>query len=57
MKKDIIGLASDHAGYETKQIIIEYLKENGYEYKDFGCFSTDSCDYARSEERRVGKEC
>ncbi|ETD21112.1 MULTISPECIES: RpiB/LacA/LacB family sugar-phosphate isomerase [Prevotellaceae] len=41
----IIGLASDHAGYELKQFAIQYLKEKGYRYKDYGTFSKDSCDY------------
>ena len=41
----IIGLASDHAGYELKQFVIQYLKEKGYRYKDYGTSSKDSCDY------------
>jgi ribose 5-phosphate isomerase B len=41
----IIALASDHAGFEKKQVIIQYFKEKGIEYKDFGCYSPDSCDY------------
>lgn len=41
----IIGLASDHAGYPLKEHIKEWLTANGYEYKDFGTNSTDSCDY------------
>lgn len=43
MKK--IALASDHAGYETKQELIKMLKEAGHEIKDFGCYSTESVDY------------
>ena len=43
MKK--IALASDHAGYETKQELIKMLKEQGHEIKDFGCYSTESVDY------------
>ncbi len=46
MDKNIIGLACDHAGFEKKQVVIAYLKEHGYEYKDFGCYSEESCDYA-----------
>lgn len=41
----MIALGSDHGGYELKQEIIQYLKENGIEYKDFGCHNTESCDY------------
>jgi len=41
----IIGLASDHAGYNLKCIIKEYLEKHGYETKDYGCDSSISCDY------------
>ena len=40
-----IGIASDHAGYETKQILIEYLKELNYEVLDYGTNNLDSVDY------------
>lgn len=40
-----IALGSDHGGYRLKNEIISFLKENGYELKDFGTFSTESCDY------------
>ncbi|MCF0206941.1 MAG: ribose 5-phosphate isomerase B [Bacteroidales bacterium] len=40
-----IGFACDHAGYEIKTFLIEYLKQKGYEIIDFGTNSTDSCDY------------
>jgi ribose 5-phosphate isomerase B len=40
-----IAMGSDHGGYELKEIIIKHLKEKGLEVKDFGCYSTDSCDY------------
>ena len=40
-----VALCSDHAGFATKQAIIEYLKQNGIPYKDFGTYSEDSCDY------------
>lgn len=40
-----IGLASDHAGYELKQYVKQYLEEKGLSYKDYGTYSTDSCDY------------
>lgn len=41
----VIAMASDHAGYETKMALIPYLQSKGYEIMDFGCFSTESCDY------------
>ena len=40
-----IALGSDHGGYELKCHIAELLKELGYDYEDFGCYSAESCDY------------
>ena len=40
-----VALCSDHAGYATKQAVINYLKENNIEFKDFGTYNEDSCDY------------
>lgn len=40
-----IALASDHAGYNLKQEVIKHLQHEGATTHDFGCFSTDSCDY------------
>lgn len=41
----MIGIAADHAGYELKGQLIEYLRGQGHEVKDFGTHSTDSMDY------------
>lgn len=41
----MIALGSDHGGYDLKQVIIEYLKEKGIAYKDFGCMDKSSTDY------------
>ncbi len=41
-----IAICSDHAGYELKNKIIDYLKSQGVvELKDFGAFSAESSDY------------
>src|SRR5690554_6238787 len=40
-----VAIGSDHAGFEYKAKIIEYLKGKGIEVEDFGAFSTDSVDY------------
>ena len=32
----LIGLASDHAGYELKEYVKHWLDTKGWEYKDFG---------------------
>ena len=41
----MIGLCSDHAGYELKEYIKTLLDARGLSYKDFGTYSSDSCDY------------
>lgn len=40
-----VALASDHAGFEYKQAIHDWLEARGHEVKDFGTFSTASVDY------------
>ncbi len=45
MERKTIGLASDHAGFELKQHVIAWLEAKGWAYKDFGTYSSDSCDY------------
>lgn len=40
-----IAIGSDHGGFNLKGKIIKFLEENGHEVKDFGTYSTDSCDY------------
>lgn len=41
----MIAIGSDHGGYELKRGVIDYLKSKGIEYKDFGCYNKNSCDY------------
>lgn len=40
-----IGLASDHAGFALKEFVKEYLTQKNIKFKDYGCFSEESCDY------------
>ena len=40
-----VGLCSDHAGFELKNLIVGYLEAQGVEVRDFGTFSAESCDY------------
>lgn len=40
-----IGIASDHAGFEYKEKLVEYLREEGHEVTDFGAYSAESMDY------------
>lgn len=41
----MLGIASDHAGFEMKEELKKYLTELGYEVKDFGTHSPESMDY------------
>ena len=41
----MIAIGSDHGGFALKQEIIRWLEKEGYEYRDYGCYSEASCDY------------
>jgi len=41
----MISIGCDHGGFELKNVLIKYLEEQGYEYKDCGTFSEASVDY------------
>lgn len=41
----MIAIGSDHGGFELKKEIIAYLEKNNLEYKDYGTYTPDSCDY------------
>ena len=41
----MIALGSDHGGFALKQEIIKYLEDNNIQYKDYGCYDENSCDY------------
>ena len=40
-----IAMASDHAGFGLKDMLLLYLEREGAKVKDFGCYSLESCDY------------
>src|SRR5260370_4295786 len=40
-----ITIGADHAGFELKQVLIDYLRQNGHELKDVGSNSTGPVDY------------
>ena len=39
-----IGISADHGGFELKETLKSFLKENGYEIVDFGARQLDSND-------------
>lgn len=40
-----IALGCDHAGYELKETVKEYLEAENHDYFDFGTFGASSIDY------------
>jgi ribose 5-phosphate isomerase B len=44
-KGRLIALAADHRGLHLKETLKDLLKSKGYEVKDFGTNSQESCDY------------
>ncbi len=38
-------IGSDHAGFEVKPFVIEYLQKKGIEVEDLGTYSNESVDY------------
>ena len=40
-----ISIGTDHAGFPLKAPITQLLRERGYQVLDFGCDSSESCDY------------
>ena len=43
--RETLAIASDHAGYEMKIAIIEYLQSKGYHVYDFGTDSAEAVNY------------
>ena len=41
----MIAVGSDHGGFALKKAILAHLEKHGLEYKDFGTWSEESCDY------------
>jgi ribose 5-phosphate isomerase B len=40
-----IAIGADHAGFELKEKVREWLTRSGFEYKDYGTYSSESADY------------
>ena len=40
-----IAIGCDHGAFALKNKVIEHLEKQGHEVRDFGTYSTESCDY------------
>lgn len=45
MKKNLVPIGCDHAGFALKERIKEHLINKGYQVEDHGCYSEESIDY------------
>jgi len=56
-----ITIGSDHAGFELKQALVDYLRKNGHQVKDVGTNSAEPVDYPDFAEKvglsLLGSEC
>ena len=41
-----LAMACDHGGFNLKSDLMAWLTEQGHQVEDFGCYGSDSCDYA-----------
>ena len=55
VRKNMIALGSDHAGFPLKEEIKKYLDEKNIEYTDVGCYSPERFDYAISAQKACDK--
>ncbi len=42
----MIAIGCDHGGFALKEAVKKHLEEKGIAVNDFGCYSTESVDYA-----------
>lgn len=46
-----ISIASDHAGFEQKELLVGYIRDKGFDVHDVGPFTDDRVDYPDFAER------
>ena len=56
-----IAIGCDHGALALKNVLIPHLEKQGFEVKDFGTYTLDSCDYpdfaAPAAQAVAGGEC
>jgi ribose 5-phosphate isomerase B len=40
-----IAIGSDHAGFDLKQVLVQHLKQEGYQVEDVGAYNAEASDY------------
>lgn len=50
---EAIAIAADHGGFELKTVLVEHLRERGFDVLDVGTHSLDAVDYPDIAERLV----
>ena len=40
-----VAFGADHGGFELKEAVKRHLEERGIEYRDYGTYTPESCDY------------
>jgi ribose 5-phosphate isomerase B len=45
LKSNKLAIVADHAGYFLKEKLLAYLRQEGYDIKDFGTYTPDIVDY------------
>ena len=41
----MLGIGSDHGGYQLKQAIMKHLEARGIAFTDYGTYGEENCDY------------
>jgi ribose 5-phosphate isomerase B len=50
---ETIAVAADHGGFELKALLVQHLKDKGFDVLDLGTHSTESVDYPDIVEKLV----
>ncbi len=45
LKVETVAIGADHGGFESKKILVDFLKAKGLRVRDLGTYSTEAVDY------------